>query len=127
MEGAINLLASQGVIVYVDWLDDGMPEITSPQTAARIKQAIGLNNRFVLLATDQSLASRWVPWELGCADGIKGVQRMAILPVRRPPNTFQGNEYLGIYPRMEVADGGVIGVFAPGQNNGMPLQQWLRD
>lgn len=125
--GTINLLAGQGVLVYVDWMDDGMPEVTCPETAARIKVAIGANDRFVLLATDQSLASRWVPWELGCADGVKTSRRMAILPITRPPHAFVGNEYLGIYPRMIVADDGRIAVFPAGQTAGVTLDSWLRD
>lgn len=126
VQGVINMLASQGVVVYVDWMDAGMPEVTCPDTAARIKVVIDANDRFILLATEQSLASRWVPWELGCADGIKSARRMAILPVTRPPYAFTGNEYLGIYPRIEIDDSGALGVFSPGETTGVSLDQWLR-
>jgi TIR domain-containing protein len=123
---AINFLANQGVIVYVDWLDAGMPDTTSPETAARVRQAISLNRKFVLLLTARSMASRWVPWELGIADGLKGQPHMATLPVREPGASLEGNEYIGLYSTIHSLEGGGWGIVPPGTNQGTPLRDWFR-
>lgn len=122
---AINFLASQGVDVYVDWLDDGMPAKTNADTATRIKRAIKANGKFVLLATEASLASRWVPWELGCADGVKSIENMAILGVSEDGRDFPGNEYLALYPTIEKSMSG-WGVYPPQSSSGVGLAFWLR-
>src|SRR5690554_342696 len=49
LEGAISFLKKHGVEVYVDWLDEGMPKTTSGITAARIKEKIKENDKFILL------------------------------------------------------------------------------
>lgn len=51
--------------------------------------------------TENSTDSTWMPWELGYFDALKS--RVAILPVvlsARPE--FNGNEYLGLYPYVDV-------------------------
>ena len=123
--GAVNFLANQGVRVYVDWLDPEMPEATNAATAARIKLAIGAHRKFIVLATERSLASRWVPWELGIADGSGKLPHTAILPVRRDNQSYSGNEYLDLYSRIIIADGGGAGVFPPNETNGIALAAWL--
>ena len=71
LEGAISLLKSYGVDIYVDWLDEGMPKTTSGQTAVRIKQKIKSNDKFILLATEEAIDSKWCNWELGLGDAAK--------------------------------------------------------
>jgi hypothetical protein len=126
IEAGANLLANQGISVYVDWLDGNMPAVTSPVTASRLKEKINENGRFLLLATDKSLASRWVPWELGYADGVKPAD-IAIMPVLErlsdPPT-----EYIGLYPRVEVSAFNGRGlVYRPGETTPFrTLESWLR-
>jgi hypothetical protein len=122
---AVELLGNQGIIVYVDWKDHTMPEVTSPVTAARIRKKISACNKFVLLATNNALASRWVPWELGVADVATSTDHVAIMPVRDPPHVWTGNEYVGIYSTLERADDGSLAVFKPGENTGISLRGWL--
>jgi len=44
-----------------------------------------------------------MPWELGYFDGY--ASRAAILPIAdETTNVFKGNEYLGLYPFMSVAN-----------------------
>jgi hypothetical protein len=57
-----------------------MPPTTSHLTAAKLKERIQQSGRFVLLATENSGESKWVPWVLGAADGFKGVPSIAIFP-----------------------------------------------
>jgi hypothetical protein len=123
---AVELLGSQGVSIYVDWKDSSMPEVTSPETAKRIKAKIRECKKFVLLATDNALASTWVPWELGIGDTSNGMDNVAILPVTDPPHSWTGSEYVGIYLRIVKSDDGTPGVFEPGQTQGTSLATWLR-
>jgi hypothetical protein len=111
--------------IYIDWKDDSMPTVTSPETAARLKIKIRDTAKFILLATDNALASKWVPWELGVADLSNGMANVAILPVTDPPHTWTGSEYIGIYSRIIKSDDGEPGVFEPGQTRGASLTTWL--
>jgi len=97
--------------------------VTSPETARRIKARIKECRKFVMLASNNALDSRWVPWELGVADSNS--QDIAILPVKPNNSDWQGNEYVGIYPRIEATANGGWGVFPPGQNTGQTLEAWL--
>lgn len=102
VEGVIGYLASLGISVYVDWQDGEMPETCTAETAGKIKMKITENQRFLLLATDNSIASVWVPWELGIADGLKGKEKIAILPVKNDYGSWTGNEYIGLYPTIQT-------------------------
>jgi hypothetical protein len=45
--------------------------------------------------------SKWMPWELGYFDGIKGTA--AVLPISNSTKEdFQGSEYLGIYYYIQI-------------------------
>lgn len=101
LDGAISFLKNFGVEVYVDWLDDGMPKHTSGKTAKRIKEKIKENRKFVFLATEGAINSKWCNWELGYGDSHKFIDNIAIFPIRNENDTFSGTEYLNIYPRIE--------------------------
>ena len=49
LDGAIAFLKKEGVDIYVDWMDDGMPKHTSGITAQRIKEKIFFDDYFVLI------------------------------------------------------------------------------
>jgi hypothetical protein len=98
--------------VYIDWDDATMPDRPSRETAARIQHAIGSLHWFLFLATQNSMKSRWCPWEIGYADGIKPHDNIIVLPTT-DYFTAYGNEYLGLYRRIDIADQGGYGVFPP--------------
>lgn len=98
LEGAVSLLKNYGIDVYVDWQDDGMPKTTSGETAVRIKQKIRENHKFILLATETAINSKWCNWELGLGDAAKYIEHIALLPIKREYSDFSGSEYLSIYP-----------------------------
>jgi hypothetical protein len=98
LEGAISFLKENGVDVYVDWLDGGMPKTTSGETAVRLKEKIKENDKFILLATEGAVNSKWCNWELGLGDASKYLNNIAILPIKKDYSDFSGNEYLEIYP-----------------------------
>lgn len=105
LDSAISLLKSFGVDVYVDWQDEGMPKKTNGETAARIKLKILANKKFVFLATEGAIASKWCNWELGHGDSKKFIENIALLPVRNDNQNYTGSEYMQIYPSIEYLDG----------------------
>lgn len=95
----ITLLNKLGISVYVDWLDEGMPRNTNGSTATRIKQKIRENDKFILLATEAAISSKWCNWELGYGDAYKYSDHIAIMPItNNQDNNFSGSEYMQIYP-----------------------------
>lgn len=140
LEGAISLLKTFGVDVYVDWLDDGMPKTTSGQTAVRIKEKIKENHKFILLATEDAINSKWCNWELGLGDAAKYIENIALLPIKNDYNDFSGSEYLEIYPYVfnidyyqffkgEYRSQGTYVVYPSvnGNDRVLPIAQWLRN
>jgi len=105
LDGAISLLKRFGVDVYVDWQDTGMPMRSSGVTAKRIKEKIKENKKFIFLATEGAISSKWCNWELGLGDAEKYLNNIAFLPVRKDNQTFSGSEYMQIYPSIEYENG----------------------
>ncbi len=125
IEPTIAFLRSHGVKVYVDWLDEGMPDVVSGETAKKIKEKIQQQKKFLVLVTESSKDSRWVPWELGYADSKKGMEHIAAFPVAESTGNFQHNEYLEIYPRVELFNDKWI-VWTADPAKFVYLEAWLR-
>lgn len=96
-------LEDLGYSVYVDWIEDpklsraNVTKETALVLQARMKQCKALLYAFSENATN----SKWMPWELGYFDGIKGL--VAVLPISRTSkSSFQGSEYLGIYYYIQI-------------------------
>lgn len=131
--GAIRLLEGHGATVYIDKKDPYLPPYTSKDTADGLKRRINQSGKFVLLASKNSKDSRWVPWELGLADGHKGLSKVAILPaVENQSDTSWTNwEYLGLYDRivwgdLQGQDKKVWMVLDQAKNKAVTLHSWLR-
>jgi hypothetical protein len=106
--GVVELLEDLGVKVYIDSMDNKMPNQTSGETAARIKEIIKYCDKFILLATAKAIESFWCNWELGIGDVHKFNKNIAILPVKEKGQynfEYKGNEYLQIYPHVDYEDG----------------------
>jgi hypothetical protein len=140
LEGAISLLKSYGVDIYVDWIDEGMPGTTSGQTATRIKQKIRENHKFILLTTEGAINSKWCNWELGIGDAAKYIDHIALLPIKKDYADFSGTEYLEIYPYIFIIDSYQYfkGIHRPkgtyvvyptinGIDRVIPIAEWLRN
>ncbi len=121
---AIAFLRSHGVSVYVDWMDGGMPDVVSSVTANRIKEKIREQRKFLIILTENSKGSRWVPWELGIADIVKGMNHIAILPVSEN-GSFDQNEYMRIYPKIEIINN-IWWVWTDDPLSITPLPEWLK-
>ena len=83
--------------------------------------------RALLYATSQNaLDSRWMPWELGYFDGIKG--KVVICPVSEAGEGFTKAEYLQLYPRAEPSSDSkndYIWIW-DGSNILAEIRQWLK-
>lgn len=95
-------LMDQGAYVYVDWKDSSMPDVTSATTANNIKSRIRTCNSFMVLASNNALDSKWVPWELGFADAAKGIDNVYIFPVADNNGVWRGSEYFDLYQKVEI-------------------------
>lgn len=124
--GLINYLATLGISIYVDWNDTEMPRITNRTTANKIKEKIRENSFFLILATENSMISRWVPWEIGVADQMKIAERIAIVPVvRNGDQEFKGNEYLALYRCIKL-ENYVIKMFEASSTASSDVLSWLK-
>jgi hypothetical protein len=97
VRGLIRYLDGLGISIYVDWNDSSMPRVTSRATAAMIKSRIRSCRLFMVLATRNALNSRWVPWEVGLADQMKGESAVSVIAVADPSGRFDGAEYMQLY------------------------------
>lgn len=104
LQKVIVLFRKAGVKVYIDSLDSSLPPFTNGETAKRIKEQIKLNKKFVLVATNRAINSKWCNWELGFGDSHKYIENIALIPVADTAASWNGNEYLKIYPRIEESD-----------------------
>lgn len=102
VDGLAYLFREAGYTVYIDWINDSNLERTNvtPETAKTIKNSITGSRGTEYIATSNSTASKWCPWEPGVSDGYNG--KVCILPVMYS-NSFKGQEYLGLYPYLDYA------------------------
>jgi len=112
-DGFKNLLAQYKYKVYIDWQDYSLPDTPNRKTAERIKEKIKTSDFFILLATYNALSSRWCPWELGIADGVKSENSILIVPIISDSEKFEGNEYLQLYNRVEISSDEKLLVLKP--------------
>lgn len=120
VKGVVHLLESSGWNVYIDWEDESLPSTPNKETADKIKKKINELDYFIFLATGNSMSSRWCPWEIGYADGVKTISRILILPVM-DGNKVHGSEYLQLYQRIDESNVGKLAVFEPNKDNGVHL------
>ncbi|MBR2088830.1 MAG: toll/interleukin-1 receptor domain-containing protein [Fibrobacter sp.] len=103
LKGVIGMLERKfNVKVYIDSRDEKMPKVTSGETATRIKKKINDCDKFILLATDDAIESKWCNWELGYGDSLKNENgNLALFPMTENRfASYKGNEYLEIYPHI---------------------------
>jgi hypothetical protein len=115
--GLQALLKQHGMDLYIDWQDSSMPDTPSAETARRLRARIQQCNWFLFLATNQSMSSRWCPWELGHADGTKANERILIVPTQDGSGSY-GSEYISLYQRVDFASDGRLAAFGPGNLSG---------
>lgn len=113
-------LNSQGLHVYMDWVNDRdelQRDKTCAETAAVITERILACKVILYIHTDNSLTSQWTPWELGFAYA----HHIPII-VYQPKPVPQFPEYLQLYLQAERSDDQLV------INNGnecMPLMEYI--
>lgn len=109
LKGVLGFLQKlYGVKVYIDSQDPTMPKVTSAATAANLKDRIKQCDKFILLATNAAIDSRWCNWELGYGDAQKYKNHIALLPLKpigTLDSSYKGAEYLSLYPYICYEDG----------------------
>lgn len=93
----VELLNRVGANVYIDYLDDALPDSPNNSTASILRQRIKSSDKFILLATPNSKESKWMPWELGLGDGFNGFKNTIILPITNTSSSWSEQEYYRIY------------------------------
>lgn len=126
-----TIIESMDIPVYVDWLDAGLPIGVTANTARILRARIEENDLLLMLCTNNALESRWVPWELGFADGRKGTHRVAVLEARRDGETYRGSEYVDLYTKIRLP--GVSSYFVGESRHAtasadtvMDLKSWIK-
>lgn len=101
VEGLYLELTRLGYTVYVDWIID--PHLdrnnVTKATATVIRGRLESSSSLLLAISVNAAISKWMPWELGYVDGH--TKKCAVMPVSRSdnaPNSYQGIEYLSLYP-----------------------------
>ena len=109
LKGLLGFLELRyGVKVYIDSQDPTMPTKTSGETAMNIRQRIKQCDKFILLATNGAIESKWCNWELGYGDAQKFDKSLALLPMKPKgayDSQYKGSEYMSIYPHIVFYDG----------------------
>lgn len=109
LQGLIGFLEQNyNVKAYIDSQDPSLPRVTSAITAQTIKQRIEKCDRFILLATNGAIESKWCNWELGFGDAKKYKKNIALF-LMKPANSseylYKGREYMEIYPYISYYNG----------------------
>lgn len=107
--GVKRILEKLGKSVYVDWINDPQLDRSSvtSQTAEQLRTRMRQCRALFYAHSGNASKSRWMPWELGFYDGYKG--NVAVLPLvdKSSQTSYQGEEYLGIYPYVDITGGTV--------------------
>jgi hypothetical protein len=119
--GIKTLLENFDYSVYVDWVEDYSMDrcnITK-DNVLWIKERMKTSKCLLYATSSNSSSSKWMPWELGFMDGFK--RKVAIFPIaQRQETSYKGNEYLGIYPYVEITgsnDPGINLLWVTDQSN----------
>lgn len=111
--GAKQILEEKGYSVYVDWIDDRqidrskVNKLTADYLRNRMRQCALM----FYLHTQNASLSKWCPWELGFFDGHSRSQpRTFVFPLVYSGETFTGQEYLELYPVVDIDNVGRVAV-----------------
>ncbi len=110
--------------LYVDLRDDSLPRDTDSGTADILRERIREADKFLLLVTDKTKESAWVPWELGIADGLKGREQVAVLPLSSA-HDFKGQEYIERYNRIETSGRDILTLYNTRSGTAQVFSHWI--
>lgn len=109
--GAKHILEEKGFSVYVDWIND--PQLdrshVNKRTADYLRKRMKQCTLMFYLHTRNASLSKWCPWELGFFDGnSKSAPRTFVFPLVYSGESFTGQEYLELYPVVDVDNVGQV-------------------
>jgi hypothetical protein len=101
--GIREILEHSGKTVYIDWVDDPQLDRTSvtAATADRLRTRMRQCRSLVYASTAAATVSKWMPWELGYFDGLRGAEAVAVMPLVDYNGQTVGQEYVDLYPKIE--------------------------
>lgn len=115
-----TMLNSQGVNVYIDWVNDRdqlRRELTNKDTAKVIIERIKASNAMMYINTEAGASSQWTPWELGYADAIgKKICVLQIEEVDASP------AYLDIYDNAYIKDDSI---YVESNGTKTTIREWV--
>jgi len=102
LPGVIRILESNGGRVYVDVKDAALPQGDFVGIASRLRNAVKTCRKFVLLVSQRTNCSAWIPWELGLGDGKNHDENVALFPSaeKHYEQEWSKQEFLGLYRRI---------------------------
>lgn len=119
VEGFVKYVKQKGWDVYIDWQDNTLPSKPERATAEKIRSKIRSSDLFIFLATHNSMASRWCPWEIGFGDGVKFGNSILIVQTIDDRGNYHGNEYLQLYRKLDLSSTDHFAVWEPGAEKGV--------
>lgn len=115
-----TMLNSQGINVYIDWVNDRdqlRRELTNKETAKVIIERIKACNAMVYIYSEAGASSQWTPWELGYADAIgKKICVLQIGEVAARP------AYLEIYEEAYIED---VNIYVESNGTKTGIREWI--
>ncbi|MAN76229.1 MAG: toll-Interleukin receptor [Rhizobiales bacterium] len=103
--GAKRILEEKGFTVYVDWINDSLLDrsYVNKRTADYLRTRMKQCRLMFYLHTENASLSKWCPWELGFFDGHSGpLERTFVFPIVSSGESFKGQEYLELYPIVDI-------------------------
>jgi len=102
MPGVVRILENHGATVYLDKKDSTLLSKRPREIAIVLRERISSCKKFIVFASINIKDSKWVPWELGLADGYKKPRNVCLFPAPDSKSEYKWTEqeYLGIYDRI---------------------------
>lgn len=99
-----EMLEEKGYSIYVDWIEDNHlgREKVSTTTAYILRMRMNNCLSLIYLTSQSAEKSVWMPWELGYMDAKNS--KVAVAPILEDDEDFDGREYLGLYPYLDLTN-----------------------
>lgn len=99
-----DMLTEMGYSVYVDWIEDESLDRgkVTELTATLLRNRMNCCSSLIYITSESAEKSVWMPWELGYMDARTG--RVAVAPILDEDVDFDGREYLGLYPYLDLTN-----------------------
>ena len=105
VKGIKEILEEKGLTVFVGAANNEVKKrpSVSRETANQLRTYMKKCWFMFYIHSYSSRYSRWCPWELGFFDGYSdSLRRLYVLPVMKSNENFVGQEYLNLYPIIEI-------------------------